>query len=53
MIPDNYDSYIAYEREEERYERRRRREEIEDNLEFETVPNDYGTHEDCYPNKED
>lgn len=51
-IPDNYSIYEAYEAEQERLERRRRRREIEAELKFITVPDDYGTHKDCYPDKE-
>lgn len=56
MIPDNYTAFDDYESEIERQKRRQKRiDRIEriNNLPWNTVPDDYGTHEDCYPNKED
>lgn len=53
QTPDNYSAFDAYEAEQARRDRVRRREEIENEMEFVTVPDDYGTHEDCYPDKED
>lgn len=50
MIPDNYSRFVIHESEPERLERLHRRFEAEENMEcelpFVTVPNDYGMHED-------
>ena len=48
-VPDNESICDTYEREQARLERSLKRQV----LEFEDVPNDYGTHRECYPNKED
>ena len=40
-MPDNYDLYEMYEKEQER---------LSKVLGFHDVPNDYGTHKECYPN---
>ena len=43
-IPDNDSIYDTYEHEQARLERSLKRQV----LEFETVPDDYGTHNSCY-----
>jgi hypothetical protein len=52
MIPDNLDVYEQYEREQERVHRRLKRIahewERDDDLPWVVVPNDYGTHKECY-----
>jgi hypothetical protein len=53
MNPDMNSIYDAYEAEQGRQERRRERLEHENELEFTTVPDDYGQHQECYPGKED
>ena len=47
MNPDMNSIFDAYEAEQERQEYRRERLEQENELDFTTVPDDYGKHEDC------
>lgn len=38
IIPDNYDAFVSYEREQERIERIHKRHEIEEEIENEELP---------------
>ena len=57
-IPDNYDTHTAHEAEQDRLIRHDSRiqadeKRVDEELPWVTVPNDYGSHPECYPVRRD